>query len=167
MSNLKLQRRFGFERHTVVGQVGKLHILSSKTQSPVIVFTLEEFSNLDQAEKGFYQIYLCGEEAIAAFRLGIQTGDEVVLSLDELKPKAYLDPGANPPRPVPYLEGQGRDIFLLRRPGLESDVPQEPFNLDQTNELFDPLDSTDQEPHPDEKALVKKSRLNRVRLNFW
>ncbi|MDR2387840.1 MAG: hypothetical protein LBE80_09695 [Deltaproteobacteria bacterium] len=176
MDQQKLKRRYGYESHTVIGQVGKLHILSSKNQSPVIVLTLEESLSKNQADKNFYQIVLSGQEALTAFQLGFQSGDEIVLTIDELKAKGYLDQSHNPPQVVPYFEARGRDAFILRRPGSDSDLPDEPFNLDPSSDFFDDLEghqpnpssSLDRRrPSPEEKALAKKKFLNKVRLNLW
>ncbi|MDR3135371.1 MAG: hypothetical protein LBU69_04665 [Deltaproteobacteria bacterium] len=121
MDQQTIERRFGYDRHLVLGQVGRFHVLAGLDQRSYIVITLEELDSHSKPLGNFHQIVFLGQDANKALELGIKTGDIIMVGLEDLKARAYMDNFTVPPRAVGYFESIGRDPFILSRP-----EPEEP-----------------------------------------
>jgi hypothetical protein len=106
-----------------VGRVGRIHAISNAGRDPAIALTLEE---LDAAGQGsFHQVVLRGADAIMALEAGLRSRDLIIVALEGLTARAYLDGPPGQGRPVGYLESRGRDPFVLDRPGPQDGLEEE------------------------------------------
>jgi hypothetical protein len=96
-----------------MGEVGRIHLLSGQQPVPAIAITLESHDETGQAAGAFYQIVFYGLDATALVNYGVRGGDTIVVSVEDLEAKAYVDVSKSPPRPVGYFECRGRDPFPL------------------------------------------------------
>jgi hypothetical protein len=118
MDQTELKRRFGYAKHTVVGKVGRFHVIAGRDRGNIVAITLEE--RTETGGPNFYQILFHGEDALSAFELGVQSGDLIIVTLDEVRAKAYLNRSVDPPAPLGYFECRGKEPFVLSRPALDA-----------------------------------------------
>jgi hypothetical protein len=116
MDQATARRRFGCDRHLVIGEVGQDRTLSPDGRAPLPSVALEEHSDRGGPTGVLHRIALLGRDGQEARDLGLRAGDVVIVTLGDMTARAYLDKTRDPPRVVGYFESLGRDPFLLGRP---------------------------------------------------
>jgi hypothetical protein len=110
------EHRFGYQRHLIFGQIGQVHVKSGLYGNLVMVITLQELNDHYFPTGNYHQIIFQGEDSQTAMELDLQSEDLIIVSLEDLRAKAYLDPNKVPSRPIGYFESRGREPFIVERP---------------------------------------------------
>jgi hypothetical protein len=105
----------GYDRHVIIGRVGAARRLDNGEGGTDVTLTIAELDGCGRVTDVWHQATLVGADALKAESAGIARGDVVIVSLEELRARAYIDNSGPVPAAVGYFASRGSDPFVLER----------------------------------------------------
>ncbi|MDR1049704.1 MAG: hypothetical protein LBP95_01230 [Deltaproteobacteria bacterium] len=105
----------GYDRHIIIGRVGAARSLDNGEGGTDVTLTIAELDGGGRVTDVWHQTTLVGADALKAESAGIARGDVVIVSLEELRARAYIDNSGPVPAAVGYFASRGSDPFVLER----------------------------------------------------